>query len=712
MKVSLKDRHGCAECPIRAAIDKPGCSAEDAEHRLQMFADLGLLEIRDNPSLDRIVNLASKALKAPVSLVSLIAEDRQVFVAQLGLCSPWREQGETPLSHSFCQYVVATNKVLRVEDARLDPCLKSNGAIKDLGVVAYLGAPLRLDCGVTLGALCLIEPHPRVWTDDDEALLQDYAALVVQEIELRRIARLEMQKGEAIQEKTTQFELALSHMAHGLSFFDRDGRLINANAEYSAIYRLDPAVLQPGTTIQAIMDMRRAIGTNTKLADSEYLAWVGSAQVGEPLRREFELEDGRIIRVFCRATAGGGWVATNEDITDRKRLHNEVETRERLYRLLAENTNDVVILAEVTGARRYFSPAVSRLLGYSPEEASHISMREWIHPNDVDSVFRTTASLTLDTPVSSVIYRLRHKDGHYLWAEAVFRLFKDEEEQLQIVATVRDVSKRKEAEAEYRDLFANANVGLFRMDLDGGLLRANDASAQLCGYGSVETLLSAARRQSQDDELPLDTKEIARSVRSEGELRKFIRMTRRADSGEMVYLMHSAWMVPPKQHMAGAIEGSVLDITDRIRHEQSVRHLAQHDPLTGLPNRAFFQQEVKRHADAKESNVTIAYLDLDLFNNVNDQYGHGAGDECLVEIGRRLLSLAVDSDAVIARLGGDEFAILFVASPPSATEAFVLSVIGAIQRPVVLSVGDDVRLGVSVGLANFDAAAVLIAAEI
>lgn len=703
---SHEDRHGCFECPVRAAIDRPGGFPADPVHRLKLFDDLGLLEIRHNPSLDRIVRLASRAIGAPISLVSLVTDDRQVFVAQLGLCSPWREQAETPLSHSFCQHVMANNRVLRVNDARLDPCLRHNLAIRDLGVVAYLGAPLQLDCGVTLGALCVIEPTPREWTDEDVALLTDHTALVVQEIELRRMARLERQKSEALLEKSAQFELALGHMAHGLSFYDRDKRLITANPEFSVIYKLDHDKLQRGMSIEDIADMRGAAGTLATVPLSDFVDWIGSTRLDRPDCREFELLDGRIIRIFCCTTVDGGWVLTDEDITDRMHLRREIEDRERLYRLLAENTNDVVILAEPNGSRLYFSPAVNRLLGYTQDEARAIAMRDWIHPDDISTVFLTTSSLTLDAPVSSVGFRLRHKQGHYLWAEAAFRLFKAETGHLQIVATVRDISKRKEVEAEYRDLFANANVGLFRMSPDGRLLRANEALAHLCGYANKDALLAAAADSRADSaaDAPrlLDGGEIVEQLRNGGEVSKLVQMIRRKDTDEPAYLMLSAWPVPPNQPAPRAIEGSVLDITDRILHEQSIRHLALHDPLTGLPNRVYFQSEANRRAKDGEAGLTIAYLDLDLFKNVNDQFGHAAGDECLTEIGRRLQALGNASNTMIARLGGDEFAILLARGSRPEMEAFASSIIETIRQPIALSRGDDVRLGVSVGLAELD----------
>lgn len=80
---------------------------------------------------------------------------------------PWATERETPLSHSFCQYVVVDGQPLVIEDAHADHRVRDNPAIEALGVVAYLGVPLRDPDGVTSGSLCAIDHQPRQWSDRD-----------------------------------------------------------------------------------------------------------------------------------------------------------------------------------------------------------------------------------------------------------------------------------------------------------------------------------------------------------------------------------------------------------------------------------------------------------------------------------------------------------------------------------------------------------------
>ncbi len=131
-----------------------------------------------------------RLLDVPVSLISLVDNRRQFFKSQHGLPAPVAEERQTPLTHSFCQLVVKEGAPLMVTDAPNDPRVCDNLAIPDLGIVAYLGVPLIKASGHILGSLCAIDTKPRQWTDDDQRLLIDVAAIVMSEIALsEEIAR-------------------------------------------------------------------------------------------------------------------------------------------------------------------------------------------------------------------------------------------------------------------------------------------------------------------------------------------------------------------------------------------------------------------------------------------------------------------------------------------------------------------------------------------
>jgi signal transduction histidine kinase len=153
--------------------------------RLRALYRSCLLDSSAEPAFDRLTRLASRVINAPVSLVSLVDGDRQFFKSLIGMAEPWATLRQSPLSHSFCQYVVTSGEALIIEDAREHPLVKDNLAIRDMGVVAYAGLPLTTSGGDMLGSFCVIDHHPRSWTDAELDILRDLAAFTMSEIELR-----------------------------------------------------------------------------------------------------------------------------------------------------------------------------------------------------------------------------------------------------------------------------------------------------------------------------------------------------------------------------------------------------------------------------------------------------------------------------------------------------------------------------------------------
>ena len=162
---------------LAKALAEPG--------RLAALHDAALLDTPAEEPFDRLTRLAARVVNAPVALVSAVDRDRQFFKSCLGLPEPWATRRETPLSHSFCQHVVTAREPVIVTDAREDARFVHNLAIRDLGVIAYLGVPLITAQGQAIGTLCVIDHEPRIWTKDEISLVTDIAAAVVTEINLR-----------------------------------------------------------------------------------------------------------------------------------------------------------------------------------------------------------------------------------------------------------------------------------------------------------------------------------------------------------------------------------------------------------------------------------------------------------------------------------------------------------------------------------------------
>ena len=182
------------ELAERAVARRRGSSADrqaglhDPE-RLEAVRRIGALHDGNDPTLDRLTDMARMVVKAPVALITLIDADRQLFLSCPGLDEPWATRGETPLSHAICTEAIAHREPLVLNDVRRNEQLCDTPAVTELEVAAYLGIPLITDRGHVLGALCAIDHEPRDWSEEQVELVKTLARAVMDHLELETSER-------------------------------------------------------------------------------------------------------------------------------------------------------------------------------------------------------------------------------------------------------------------------------------------------------------------------------------------------------------------------------------------------------------------------------------------------------------------------------------------------------------------------------------------
>jgi signal transduction histidine kinase len=259
-----------ARPPIASAQATSGQVQSGRVLQPDRLAELDATALLDSPveeAFDRFTRLASTILKTPVALVSLVDCDRQFFKSSIGLPEPWLSRRQTPLSHSFCQHVVERGELLSIVDARCHPLLKTNLAVTELGVVAYLGIPITTSNGHTLGSFCAIDSQPREWTDEETTTLRELTVLLVNQIEFRLLAQqlhadyLEFRSLERFRDETVQMLVhdlrnPLTSFLGGLELTQKYGGLTATQTRYVDIAsRGGQALLQ---MINNILDTRTA----------------------------------------------------------------------------------------------------------------------------------------------------------------------------------------------------------------------------------------------------------------------------------------------------------------------------------------------------------------------------------------------------------------------------------------------------------------------
>lgn len=253
------------------------------------------------------------------------------------------------------------------------------------------------------------------------------------------------------------------------------------------------------------------------------------------------------------------------------------------------------------------------------------------------------------------------------------------------------------SESRYRAIFDSAAEGIMLLDAALRIVQVNPAFGEITGYTSEEvvgrtpSMLGSGRHDAAffADLLAV----LVATGRWQGEV-----WNRRKDGD-----LYVQWMSAVRIGEADAPEGFVAtmtDITSRKQTEEKLRFRANHDALTGLPNRRLFEDRLEsaiagalRHGER----LALLLVDLDRFKGVNDRLGHLAGDALLVEVGRRL-QLCVRASDTVARLGGDEFAVILgeVGGREDAAEV-AERICAAMAAPFELGEG-VAQIGASVGI--------------
>jgi diguanylate cyclase (GGDEF)-like protein/PAS domain S-box-containing protein len=255
----------------------------------------------------------------------------------------------------------------------------------------------------------------------------------------------------------------------------------------------------------------------------------------------------------------------------------------------------------------------------------------------------------------------------------------------------------RQNEARFRSLVQHSSDVIIVTRADGTVRFVSPSASRVFGYDPSEMLRHTISEMLHPDDRERAATFFANAAQSPGVSGPVEWRFRQTDGS----WLHAEILATNLLHDP-SVKGVVLntrDVSERRRLEEQLTHQAFHDPLTGLANRALFRDRVSHAlalAQRRGSPVTVLYLDLDDFKNVNDSLGHAEGDRLLIAAAERFLACARSADTV-ARLGGDEFAILIEGA--DGRDGLPERVAAAMSHPFSLS-GNQVRVTVSIGVAS------------
>lgn len=392
-------------------------------------------------------------------------------------------------------------------------------------------------------------------------------------------------------------------------------------------------------------------------------------------------------------------------LAERWLLAASLRERERHYRILADYSRDLVVHIGVDGQRLYTSPSIKDMLGWDVREITYQRL-DLVHPDDVAQVTHALNTLYATGGSSTITYRARHKDGHYVWIEALARRVPNKASggKPEIIYSGRDITRRMEislelARNQQRLRAITDNLPAFVLHVDAGE-RFTFANAHWGMVMGVDPVAIVGQRLCDvlDDKYYAQIKPHVDAV-LRGETRRF-EIERDVGGQHCDYL---TTYVPDIGH-DGKVVGfyaTSSDITQLKSTEHELVLLARYDHMTGLANRFHFNESTDLALARQRRNgrpLALLYLDIDRFKGINDTLGHAVGDGVLTEFALRLKGCLRVTDFA-ARLGGDEFVVLVDdADSPEIPEIIARKVIAAMRRPI--AIGDlELNITTSIGIA-------------
>jgi diguanylate cyclase (GGDEF)-like protein/PAS domain S-box-containing protein len=455
-------------------------------------------------------------------------------------------------------------------------------------------------------------------------------------------------------------------------------------------------VLPPDTARQRMQYVGRALAT------------------GETQIYEFELViDGEVCYEEARiAVCGEDEVLVMvRDISARVLMEKALRESEERYRRIIETTSEGVWVIDAENKTVFVNRQLAEMLGCTVGEMVGVPVLAFI-----DEKYHKLAATHIQRfrsggGANSEDFKLRRKDGSNLWVLVSGNPIFDEGGKCAgVLAMVTDITERKRAERElrqaeqkYRTIFENAIEGIFQTTVEGRFLTGNPMLARIYGYDSPAELIATVtdiQRQLYVD--PNRRAEFRRAIELRGAVWGFESQMYCKD-GRAIWICENAHGIYDAGGRLVGYEGTVEDITERKRAEETIQYQAFYDLLTGLPNRMLFNKRLSlelQRAGERQEMLAVMFVDLDRFKTINDTLGHAIGDRLLQGFAERVTGCLREGDT-FARWGGDEFtALLPQVSDGGDAAKIAQRILEALKLPFYLE-GHELYISSSIGISLY-----------
>jgi diguanylate cyclase (GGDEF)-like protein/PAS domain S-box-containing protein len=515
--------------------------------------------------------------------------------------------------------------------------------------------------------------------------------------------RLE-QEGEALRAAQQRFHSVLESTPDGMLVVDEAGKILLVNAEAERLFGYSREELVGAQLEMLVPERYREAHIAIR---RRYVENPTTRRIGPGLDLRLLRKDGRELEVEIRLSAlpSNGHIqisAAVRDVSDRRQLIERLEQRGRLMDLV----HDAIIVRDPADSSiGYWNRAASEIYGYSAEQALGRTVHELLQTEPPEPLEAIDAQLAERGRWEGEVHQVR-ADGRRILVSSRLGLQRDERgEPVAVIEHNSDITEqRRVEEAKYRlaAMVEHTDDAVVGGTIDGKITEWNRGAQRLYGYTAEEAIGQPADMLMPPERRAQELKTLARVY--DGEAFRQYETVRIRKDGTPVHV--SLTVSPIKDGRGRVVAASAIgrDITERKRFEDQLRHLADHDYLTGLFNRRRFDEELQREiarAQRYGTGGTVLAIDIDHFKYVNDSLGHSAGD-ALIGIVAELFRKRLRETDMIARLGGDEFGVILPGVERDEAEVVAKGLLEAIRAEKSFQLPRTLRqLTASIGIAPF-----------
>jgi PAS domain S-box-containing protein len=421
-----------------------------------------------------------------------------------------------------------------------------------------------------------------------------------------------LQRSLSASERRLRRELTFSDsitgsLGEGVCVLDLQCRLTFANPAAEKILGRTRAELL-GEDFHEFICLHQAGGTGASSSEEcPLLRAIHSGSTHRSEDDEFIRGDGTMVPVDYTVSSirwdgeEAGAVLVFRDITERKVAEAAVEESEERFRSLVQNTSDIITILEADGTIRYESPSIERILGYSLEEMIGTNAFEYVHPDDAERVVGVfNEELLRSRRNRGVEFRFRHKDGSWRYLEALGSNLIDDPSIRGVVVNSRDVTERKEAEEEirqlneslerrveertaemreakerFRSIFEHAAIGMSLYDPNGHFIQVNPALCEILGRSEEELLGTTFQEVTHPDDVETSVEHVQRLLNGETSGYQLEKRYLHAD-GYPVWASISVSLMKDSESRPLYLIVQMQDITERKQAEEDLRERVGH----------------------------------------------------------------------------------------------------------------------------------------